>query len=60
VDLQDLLFEILERRLGRVPEAAREMIMATSDKGFMILLLRKAIEASSMEEFVNFSQEEGS
>ncbi len=60
VDLQDLLFEILERRLGSVPEAARETIMANSDKGFMIRLFRKAFQASSMEEFVNFSQQGGS
>lgn len=60
VDVRDLLFEILERRLGPVPETTGETIMAITDKHFMIRQFRKAFQASSMENFVALSQQNGS
>jgi hypothetical protein len=60
VDVRDLLFEILERRLGPVPETTRETIMAITDKHSMIRQFRKSFQASSMESFVALSQQNGS
>lgn len=57
VDVQDLLFEILERRLGPVPETTRDAMMAITDKYFMIRQFRNAFQASSMEDFVALSQQ---
>ena len=60
VDVRGLLFEILERRFGPVPETTRETIMAITDKRSMIRQFRKSFQASSMESFVGLSQQNGS